>query len=578
MLKKPSKKPTKHPTAGPPKLINRPYIDLVTDLPFAYVYILSYVHLTSITRLLAVGLTGLLHPLCFPDFDLGWLAWGFLVPLHWALTDLTTGKAFRYGWLAGTIAFAGTIPWVITAMNQFGQIPLAISALLMLLLATYLGLFVGGYAWGYARLLQGYPSWLWLGAPSLWVSLEYLRTYAFSGFPWTLLGYSQYQWLSVIQVSDIAGVYGVSFLIVMSNVIVTSIVLWMWKIWRQKESRAAFFPWQPTLTFLVILSTTLAYGHWQIKQQALLDKSDKSLALGLVQPNISQDKKWDAAYIDETLRRYTTLSQQTGQDLDLLIWPEAATPFFFEKEPAYQKIILSILRDSQSPLLFGSPTLRFKPDGKPYLLNSAYILSPDTLLTGRYDKRHLVPFGEYVPLKSLLFFLEKLVVGIGDFKPGQGSMTLRLPDSSEAVQPSFGVPICYEIIFPDLVRRMAKEGANFLVTLTNDAWFGDSSAPYQHFSMTVFRAVENHLAVARAANTGISGLIAPDGRILTETRIFTKQAVTGSIPLRTSSPTFYTLYGDVFSWGCVILTGLFFIACRRKTASQQEHHISSHKT
>ena len=521
---------------------------------------------TSITRLLAVALTGLIHPLCFPHFDLGWLAWVVLVPLHWSLTGLPAGKAFWYGWLAGTIAFTGTISWVITAMNQFGQVPIVFSALLMLLLATYLGLFVGLYAWGYTRLKQGYLRLLWLGAPALWVSLEYLRTYALSGFPWTLLGYTQYQWLSVIQIADMSGVYGVSFLLVMGNVAITLILCWLW---RKNDHVSSSILWQPTLAFLAILSATLVYGQWQINQQTLLDASAKSLSIGLIQPNISQDKKWDKAYIDETLKRLTSLSLQVGPNLDLLIWPEAATPFFFEKEPVYQQIILSILRESQSPLLFGSPSLRFNPDGTPYLLNSAYLLSPEELMTGRYDKRHLVPFGEYIPLKSsLLFFLEKLVVGIGDFKSGQGPMTLPLPNTSKTVQWSFGVPICFEIIFPDLVRRMAKEGANFLVTLTNDAWFGDSAAPYQHFSMAVFRAVENHLAVARAANTGISGFIGPDGRILSETPIFRQQTVTYSIPLRTSTPTFYTQYGDAFSWGCVILTGTFLVACRRKPSLQ----------
>ncbi len=507
-----------------------------------------------------------MHPLCFPHVDLGWLAWIVLIPLHFALTSLTTGKAFRYGWLGGTIAFAGTVPWVITAMNQFGQVPLVVSTLLMLLLATYLGLFVGAYAAGYVLLQQKFSVWLWLGAPSLWVSLEYLRTHALSGFPWTLLGYSQYQWLEVIQFSDMTGVYGVSFLLVMGNIAITLLLSW---VWQRKDQLAGPFPWKPTLTFLIILSASLGYGQWQIHQQTMLDQSAKSLSIGLVQPNISQDKKWDAAYIDETLKRYTTLSHQTGQNLDLLIWPEAATPFFFKKELGYQKVILSLLRKSQSPLLFGSPTLRFEPDGSPYLLNSAYMLSPEKLLTGRYDKRHLVPFGEYVPLKSVLFFLEKLVVGIGDFKPGQGPMTLSLSISSEKIPVSIGVPICYEIIFPDLVRRMAKEGANLLVTLTNDAWFGDSSAPYQHFSMAVFRAVENHLPVARAANTGVSGFIGPDGRILAETPIFTQQAMTGSLPLRTAPPTFYTQYGDAFSWGCVILSGIFLIASRRKLASEK---------
>lgn len=531
--------------------------------------------LTSPTRLLAVGLTGLIHPLCFPHYDLGWLAWIALVPLTFALSGLTTGKAFQYGWMAGTLAFVGTTPWVITAMHQFGQVPFVVSGLLMLLLATYLGVFVGAYAWGYVRLQRNSSSWLWLAAPALWVSLEYLRTYALSGFPWMLLGYSQYQWLPMIQFSDMTGVYGVSFIVVMGNVAITSMVTWAWQ---KKGKSSDSFPWQPALAFSVILSTALLYGYWQINQQNILETSAKSLSIGLVQPNISQDKKWDAAYIDETLKRYTTLSQQTGQHLDLLIWPEAATPFFFEKELEYQKVILSILRESKSPLLFGSPTLRFEPDGKPFLLNSAYLLSPEKLLTGRYDKRHLVPFGEYVPLKWLLFFLEKLVVGIGDFKPGQGPMTLSLPDPTNKLDASIGVPICFEIIFPDLVRHMAKEGANVLVTLTNDAWFGDSSAPYQHFSMAVFRAVENHLAVARAANTGISGLIGPDGRILTQTPIFTEQAVTGSIPIRTSPPTFYTQYGDAFSWSCVILTGIFLAVSRRKSALQNTSNRSTHLT
>jgi apolipoprotein N-acyltransferase len=174
-------------------------------------------------------------------------------------------------------------------------------------------------------------------------------------------------------------------------------------------------------------------------------------------------------------------------------------------------------------------------------------------IAGRYDKRHLVPFGEYIPLSSsLLFFLDKFVVGIGDFIPGTGPLTLTLPQPPNQEKVRFGVAICFEVIFPDLVRRIAKEGADFLVTITNDAWFGDSVAPYQHFGMVVLRAVENRVAFARAANTGISGFIAPDGRIVKTTPIFTQEAVTGMIPLRTTT-TFYSEHGDVFAWGCVII-------------------------
>ncbi|MCA9421911.1 MAG: apolipoprotein N-acyltransferase, partial [Nitrospira sp.] len=471
-----------------------------------------------------------------------------LVPLQISLYHLPPKRALWHGWLAGTIAFAGTVTWVITAMHQFGQVPIAVSAALMLLLATYLGLYVGLYAWGYVMFQRSFPKLVWLGAPALWVSLEFLRTYALSGFPWALLGYSQYQWLSVIQSADVTGVYGISFLIVMGNVALTSLLIWIYG----KSRDLAPKPWVSIASFSCALCLVLIYGSWRVQQQADLDASAETLSIGVVQANIDQGIKWNEAYRDETLRRYTALSQKAGKKTDLLIWPEAATPFLFEQEPAYQSQILDIAKDTHSPLLFGSPTLRFQQDGRPYLYNSAFLVTKEGEVSARYDKRHLVPFGEYIPLRTILFFLDKLVVGIGDFKSGEGPMTMQIPTVPSGSGPRFGVAICFEVIFPDLVRRMAQEGANFLVTITNDAWFGDSAAPYQHFGMVVFRAVENHLGFARAANTGISGFIGPNGRILSQTPIFSEAAVTGLLSLRSSSPTFYTKFGDVFSWGCVI--------------------------
>lgn len=516
----------------------------------------------TVAPLVAIALTGILHPVSFPPFDLGWLAWVVLVPLQIILHDLPPKRALWYGWLAGTIAFAGTVTWVITAMHQFGQVPIVVSALLMLLLATYLGMYMGLYAWGYATFQRTFPKLLWLGAPALWVSLEFVRTYALSGFPWALLGYSQYQWLSVIQFADMTGVYGVSFLIVMGNVAVTSLLLW---IYAKARGLAIPKPWVSIASCVCALSLVLVYGIWRLQQQADLDASAHTLSIGVVQANIDQAIKWNEAYRDETLRRYSSLSQEAGKKTDLLIWPEAATPFFFEQEPAYQGQVLDIAKNTHSPLLLGSPTLRFQQDGRPYLYNSAFLVTDEGRVSARYDKRHLVPFGEYIPLRSILFFLDKLVVGIGDFKSGEGAMTMQIPTVPAGSGPRFGVAICFEVIFPDLVRRMAQEGANFLVTITNDAWFGDSAAPYQHFGMVVFRAVENHLGFARAANTGISGFIGPDGRILSRTSIFSEAAVTGLLPLRSSSPTFYTEFGDVFSWGCVIIAGVLFTWCRFTT-------------
>ncbi|WP_342347261.1 apolipoprotein N-acyltransferase [uncultured Nitrospira sp.] len=522
----------------------------------------SFLSRKPLAALLAIALTGILHPVSFPPFDLGWLAWLALIPLHILIHDLPPKRALYYGWLAGTVAFAGTVTWVITAMHQFGQVPFIVSALLMLLLSAYLGLYMGIYSWGFAKFQHACPNLLWLGAPALWVTLEFVRTYALSGFPWALLGYSQYQWLSVIQFADVTGVYGVSFLIVMGNVALASLLLW---IYGKTRGFALPGPWASVASFICTLILVLAYGTWRVQEQANIDASAPTLSIGLVQANIDQAVKWNEAYRDETLRRYTSLSQEAGKNTDLLIWPEAATPFLFEQEPVYQSQVLDIAKDTHSSLLFGSPTLRFQQDGRPYLYNSAFLVTAAGRVSDRYDKRHLVPFGEYIPLRSILFFLDKLVVGIGDFKSGQGIMTMQVPTVPPDSGPRFGVAICFEVIFPDLVRRMAQEGANFLVTITNDAWFGDSAAPHQHFGMVVFRAVENHLAFARAANTGISGFIAPDGRILSRTSIFSEQAVTGLVPLRSSSPTFYTQFGDVFSWGCVIMAGILFTWCRFTT-------------
>jgi apolipoprotein N-acyltransferase len=227
---------------------------------------------------------------------------------------------------------------------------------------------------------------------------------------------------------------------------------------------------------------------------------------------------------------------------DLIIWPETATPFFFQDAKKYQPLILDIPKKIHTFLLFGTPSYTIH-QGKVNHHNSAYLVSPSGELIGKYDKIHLVPFGEYVPMQDLLFFIGSLGEGIGDFKPGKEIFNFALP------QGKFGVLICFEIIFPDLCRKFVKRGANFLVTITNDAWFGRTSAPYQHFSMAAFRAVENRVFVARAANTGITGFIDPTGKILKEGRIFTEEAMSGTVRL-SSQKTFYTLYGDVFAWIC----------------------------
>ncbi len=484
----------------------------------------------------------------FEGFPWGMFAWIALLPLHAALVGVTGGRAFLRGWLAGCCAFTGTMYWVVNAMHLYGNVPIAISIALMLLLAVYLGLYVGLYAWGVTWLEQRRPAMAWILAPCLWVSLEYVRTYALSGLPWGLLGYSQVHWLPIIQIANITGVYGVSFLIVSVNVAL--FLLLRWALAPHAHRAALRQPWIPLASVAATVLVVWLYGLSQ-----LATPFTERLTVGLVQANIDQSRKWDMAHRAETLARYDRLTHTIGPDTDLILWPEAATPFVFEQASDDQSRVVDIMKAAQAPLVFGSPALRRRADGTLSLLNSAYVLNRSGDIAGRYDKQHLVPFGEYIPLKPMLFFLDKLVVGIGDFQPGQGPTLLSIPYGQDRRQVRFGVAICYEVIFPDLVRRLADSGANFLTTITNDAWFGNTVAPYQHFSMVVFRAVENRLSFARAANTGISGLIDPTGRILTATPIFTEQAITGTIPLGAPS-TLYTRFGDVFAWVCVMITAL----------------------
>ncbi|MCS6897164.1 MAG: apolipoprotein N-acyltransferase, partial [Nitrospira sp.] len=400
-------------------------------------------------------------------------------------------------------------------------------------------------------------------APCFWVSLELLRTYALTGLPWCLLGYSQYQTLNLIQIADHAGVYGVSFLIVLVNVALAELILWLMPFFR--GFHPARLPWELLLAAAACLTVSWSYSA-TLLAKGQPERMPSAIVVGVVQPNIDQAVKWDADFRDATMRRFERLTGKLGTEVDLIVWPEAATPFVLEREPEYQMQVIEWASRAQAPILLGSPALRFYPDRRPYLLNSAYLIGPDGTLLGRYDKHHLVPFGEYIPLKSsVLFFLDKLVEGIGDFEAGPGATLLSLSpkslrsDMSAASRPvKFGAVICYEVIFPDLVRQFTAKGAEFLINITNDGWFGPSSAPAQHFSMVVFRSIENHVAFARSANTGISGFIDPYGRIMDQTPLFTEEALKATIPLN-QTRTFYSYYGDVFAYGCAIICGLLWL-------------------
>jgi apolipoprotein N-acyltransferase len=479
-------------------------------------------------------LSGILLILSFPNFDLEFLAWFALVPLFYSIDGKGLGHSFKLGFLAGIISFLGILYWIIVAVHTYGNVPLILSGFILLLLVAYLSLFIGAFTFltRFIQIRSGLQTILF--TPVLWVALEYLRSFLLTGFPWANLGYSQYLNLPFIQMADITGPYGPSFVILLVNATLFGGL----HQWSKKT-----FPFKEVIITVIILLGFLIYGYLKMGAVGRQMIQNPPLKIGLAQGNIDQSIKWDDSFQKETLRIYEKLSFKVAEEKpDLIIWPETATPFFFQDAKEYQPLILNIPKKTNADLLFGTPSYKIQK-GKVNHYNSAYLTSPSGELVGKYDKIHLVPFGEYIPMQDLLFFIGSLGEGIGDFKSGKEIFNFALP------QGKFGVLICFEIIFPDLCRRFVKRGANLLVTITNDAWFGRTSAPYQHFSMAAFRAVENRVFVARAANTGITGFIDPRGKILKEGRIYTEEAMSGTVRL-SSQKTFYTLFGDVFAWIC----------------------------
>src|SRR4030042_2628446 len=493
------------------------------------------------------SLAGILLTLPFPKFGLSQVAWISFIPLFMALEGATPRKAFFLGWITGIVHFSTLLSWVTVSMMHYGNLSEATSFFLLILLSSYLGLYVGAFGGLLIFFRNRFCIEPAVIAPVVWTLLEFLRAYLLSGFPWGLLGYSQYQNLFLIQISDITGVYGVSFLIVLANVSLYLIVKWT-------RFRVNPFPFLYTIVTLGILLSVIFYGHVRIEKIKNANKNSIHLQVSLIQGNIDQAQKWDPAYTNETLATYKSLTVKAAKDHpDLIFWPETAVPCYFSPEHEYGPFFLSLAKKVNAPILFGSLAYeqRSKPEDYKYF-NSAFLVSPEDKKVSQYDKVHLVPFGEYVPLKPFLPFVEKMVVGVGDFSPGKNFTLFAIPRAR------CGVLICYEIIFPNLSRNYCKSGANFLVTITNDAWFGRSSAPYQHFSMAAFRAVENRVFVARAANTGITGFVDPNGKIVKQGGIFKEEAMNGTIRL-SNQKTFYTLYGDVFAWACTALSLLLLV-------------------
>ncbi len=490
---------------------------------------------------LLILVSALLIVLTFPRISWSFLVWVAFIPFLKVLEGKPARQRFRLGYLTGVLCSFGIFYWVTHSMHYYGGLDTLTSFSILSLMVFYLALYFGVFAWLWGLYPpQGFFSLIW--GPSIWVGLEFIRAHLLTGFPWALIGHSQYNHPTVIQVAEVTGVYGISFLILLVNQTLyrlfgSAIPL---RGWNRKWGEATF-----TLLLLVV---TLSFGFYSLSIQKQKDRQVPTLGVAVVQGNIDQSLKWDPAYQAETMKIYQDLSKEAlPRKPDLIIWPETAVPFYFLNENRFTPGLFQLTREGKTYLLFGSPAVGLGP-GEPRYYNRAYLLSPEGRISF-YDKVHLVPFGEYVPMKRFLPFVGKMVQAIGDFSPGSGSYGLPLPKGK------IGVLICFETIFPELSRAYKQDGCQLMVNITNDAWFGNTSAPYQHLSMLVFRAVENRTWIARAANTGFSAVIDSSGQIVKRVPLFKTGWIYDKIPLR-GEKTFYARYGD---W-IIILCGLVFLA------------------
>ncbi len=490
----------------------------------------------------------------FPPSPLDWLAWFTLAPLFKLLEAKSPSRAFGLGWVWGTAHFVAIVYWIVVAVGHYGKLSFLTSIVPMLLLAFYLGLYPAVFCSALVLLRRTQLSIIWI--PFAWVALEYARANLFTGFPWCLVGYTQYNHPLFIQVASLFGVYGLSFAVVLINWFCYQIFL------SEDRGSPGRLVTRTLIAFFCVLGI-LWYGYYQLGSCThVSNKGNKRLRIAIIQPSIDQSVKWDPRFQTKTMELYENLTTNVAPfKPDLIIWPETATPFFFQSNKNLSRRILGLARELGCPILFGSPAYQETAPGTKYF-NRAYLLKPEGGVPQYYDKVHLVPFGEYIPAKKLLSFIGKLVPGAGDFMAGSSIAPLNLDGID------LGVLICFEAIFPEISISEARQGAKFLVNLTNDAWFGKTSAPYQHLAMSVFRAVENRIPLVRAANTGFSAIVDCSGKIQKKSRLFAQEVIVGTITvMRSSRPTFYARYGDIFAQCATFLSVLAFIVAltrRRK--------------
>ncbi|MHC4268730.1 MAG: apolipoprotein N-acyltransferase [Planctomycetota bacterium] len=500
-------------------------------------------------HILLAFLSGLLLVLCFPGFDFEPLAWFALVPLLSAIKDKGLKTAFGLCIITGMIFYMAVFHW----FKLIEDVSWADFMLPVIYLSTYFGLF--GLGLNYVSKRFRFP--LVVTAPVLWVSLEYIRSHAgFLCFPWVLIGHSQYHDLPVIQISAFTGVYGVSFLVVMVNAAISDVIY--------NRSKAL----KPSIATIIILGISFAYGLSAITK----GPGGDTVSISVVQGNVPQDIKWEKKFQKQHLEKHIRLTKKASNNgnTSLIVWPETAVQGSLKHDPYLLDTISRLTRETGIHLLFGSSqSPKFRSERLVNkMFNSAFMVSPEGKIEGRYNKLRLVPFMECLPYKDSFPWPSRYVSRANNYIPGTEYVIFNLDEAK------FGVTICWENAFPEHFRRFVKKGSNFMVNITNEAIFGETDAPYQQEAISVFRAVENRVSLVRSANTGISCFIDPHGKIMERVHdhnnkdIFVEGYLTKEIPLSLEK-TFYTNYGDVFAYMNLTMTTTMLALCFLKGKNTQ---------
>ena len=497
----------------------------------------------------AAALSGVLLVAGFPKIHLPGLVWIACLPLLMVLaTEKRLKRAFLLAYVCGAVFFAGSCYWFVIVMEFYGHLAPALAVVVLILFVLIDATFFAGFGLAMGWAARRSPGWALAASPFLWMAMELARTYLITGFPWNLLGYAV-QAPGVRQIATVTGVYGLSFLAVATSALLA------WVLLSPRRARAGL-----TLTVWIAL---LFIAQWRLAPPPAT--VGRQLAV-LVQPNVPLDddqlEDWapwknpaqlqqlvefsvDAVAsassneLTPTIQNPKSEIQNPSAAPPLLVWAENPAPFFFTRDPVFRNAMQNMARQTHA-IVIGNTIIPVDEKAEA-ITNSAFTLNPEGREISLYDKIHLVPFGEYVPWWALPGLVHKITSEVGNFVPG----------SSYAVAPSpgggIGVFICYEAIIPQLARRLVANGAGVLVNISNDAWYGESAAAYQHLEMARLRAIENHRYLLRATNNGLTTVIDPYGRVLEELPRYQRLAMAAHFDFETRR-TFYTQHGDLFAW------------------------------